>query len=312
MSDLPPLPYHRLLRADPGYRWWRPLVALLLLGTFILLGTLIVLVIGLVIGLSTGEVAVATLAEDLMALALVDAASPLSLFVGLGSVAVWLPAVPLALLCAGIRPVGLLHSVLFRFRWRWLLACLLPAGVVMGATLALTFWVLPVVGGESLGPVTTVAPNLIVSLVIIVLLVPFQAAAEEFVFRGLLMQVVGAWLRWLPFAVVISTVLFAFGHVYDIWGILDVGVFGITAALITWRTGGLEAAIVLHALNNISSFAVLASGVYGGTVVEQGGGSPIALVVTVVTMVGYALWIDRMATRRRLPRLAFPRLPASV
>lgn len=300
-----PLPYHRLLRADPRYRWWRPLVALLLLAVFILLGTLMVLVIGLIVGLSTGEVAVATMADDLTALALIDATSPLSLFIGLGSVAIWLPAVPLALLCAGIRPVGVVHSVLFRLRGRWLIACLLPAAVVMAVTLALTFWVLPLVGGEGLGPVTTPTSTLIVSLVIIVLLVPVQAAAEEYVFRGVLTQAVGAWLRWLPFAVVLPTLLFALGHIYELWGLLDVATFGITAALVTWRTGGLEAAIVLHALNNIASFAVLASGVTGATTIGREEGSAIALILTVVTMAGYAIWIDRMATRRHLQRFAF-------
>jgi membrane protease YdiL (CAAX protease family) len=304
---LPPLPYHRLLRVDPGYRWWRPLLALAMLVVLIVLGTLVVLVVGLIIGLSTGDVRVATLADDLTALALIDATSPLSLFVGLGSVAIWLPAVPLALLIAGIRPVGLVHSVLFRIRWRWLLACVVPSAVVVAAAIAVTFFTLPLMSGAQLGPMTTPLPTFLVSMAMVLLLVPFQAAAEEYVFRGIITQAIGAWVRWLPVALVVPTLLFAAGHIYDIWGLIDVSVFGITAAFVTWRTGGLEAAIVLHALNNIAAFAVLASGVTGGTSIGESGSSPSAIAVSVVTMAGFALWVDRMAARRGLARLAIPR-----
>lgn len=304
---LPPLPYHRLLRSDPRYRWWRPLLALAMLVVFIVLGTLVVLVVGLIIGLATDEVRVATLADDLTSLALIDTTSPLSLFVGLGSVAIWLPAVPLALLIAGIRPVGLIHSVLFRMRWRWLLACLLPASAVVVVGIGLTFWVLPLVSGAELGPMTTPLPIFLVSMAMVLLLVPFQAAAEEYVFRGIITQAIGAWVRWLPVALVVPTLLFAAGHVYDVWGLIDVSVFGITAAIVTWRTGGLEAAIVLHVLNNVAAFAVLASGITGSTAIGQSQSSPVAIAVSLVTMAGFALWVDRMAARRGLARLALPR-----
>ena len=102
-----------------------------------------------------------------------------------------------------------------------------------------------------------------VSALVILLLVPFQAAAEEYVFRGILMQSLGAWVRWAPLAIVLPTVLFAFGHIYDIWGLLDVAAFGLAAAWITWRTGGLEAGIVMHTVNNVVLFLLLASGVLG-------------------------------------------------
>ena len=106
---------------------------------------------------------------------------------------------------------------------------------------------------------------------------PFQAAAEEYVFRGILMQTLGAWVRWAPLAIVLPTVLFAFGHIYDVWGLLDVAAFGLAAAWITWRTGGLEAGIVMHTVNNVVLFLLLASGVLGGTAVTSDGGSPFAL-----------------------------------
>jgi membrane protease YdiL (CAAX protease family) len=309
----PELPYHRLLHSQPTYRWWRPLVALVLLAAFILVGTLVVLVIGMFIGIATGAIRTDDLAafqDDLLGLAMIDAASPLSLVIGLGSVAIWLPCVPLALLCAGIRPVaigrGIADSVQFRLRWSWLLACLGPAAVVMVVTMLATTVLFPLVTGEWLGPVTTAPAALVLAIALIVLIVPFQAAAEEYVFRGVFTQAIGGWIRWTPIALVVPTVLFAFGHLYDAWGLLDVATFGIAAAVVTWRTGGLEAAIAMHSLNNITLFALLATGSTGGTAVTSDAGSPAALGVTLVTMAGYVLWIDRMATRRGLQRRAIP------
>jgi uncharacterized protein len=120
------------------------------------------------------------------------------------------------------------------------------------------------------------------------------------------MQTLGAWIPWArvaaPVAIILPTVLFALGHIYDIWGLLDVAAFGLAAAFITWRTGGLEAGIVMHAVNNITLFLLLATGTLGGTAVTPEGGSPISVAITVVTMAGYAFWIDRLATKRGLVR----------
>jgi membrane protease YdiL (CAAX protease family) len=300
-----PVAYHRLYRGVPNYRWWRPLVALLLLAVFVVVATTIVLIIGIVIGALTGQIrfdSAEAFTADIYGLVELDAANPLKLAIGLGSVAVMLPLVPLALLCVGLRPVGMLSSIRFRLRWRWLLACLLPALVVMAVVSVATFVILPLVSGEPLGAWTVEPGTFAVSALVILLLVPFQAAAEEYVFRGILMQSLGAWVRWAPLAIVLPTVLFAFGHIYDIWGLLDVAAFGLAAAWITWRTGGLEAGIVMHTVNNVVLFLLLATGMLGGTAVTSDGGSPVALGITIVTMAAYAYWIDRLAERRGLQR----------
>jgi len=52
----PPLPYHRLLRALPGYRWWKPLVALVITAVLWVVFTGIVLVIGVVIATTQGRI----------------------------------------------------------------------------------------------------------------------------------------------------------------------------------------------------------------------------------------------------------------
>jgi len=310
-----PVAYHRLYRGVPTYRWWRPLVAVLLLGVFVIFATTIVLTLGLVIGAMTGQIrfdSAANIEQDIYGLVELDAANPLKLAIGLTSVAVMLPLVPLALLCAGLRPVGMVSSISFRLRWRWLAACLVPALVVMAIVSVVSFVIAPIIDGQPLGSMTVDPGTFAVSALIILLIVPFQAAAEEYVFRGILMQTLGAWVRWAPLAIVLPTILFAFGHIYDVWGLLDVAAFGLAAAWITWRTGGLEAGIVMHTVNNVVLFLLLASGVLGGTAVTSDGGSPFALAVTIVTMAGYVFWIDRLATRRSIQRrreLTPPPLP---
>lgn len=90
---------------------------------------------------------------------------------------------------------------------------------------------------------------------------PFQAAGEEYGFRGLIFRVVGSWTRnarlGLILAIAISSVLFALVHV-STSGLLNVWylVFAVGTAWITWRTGGLEIAVVLHAVFNATQFVI--------------------------------------------------------
>lgn len=307
------LPYHRLYRAQPTYRWWRPLVAVLLLAIFIVVTQLVIAIAVMVIVFASGAVTInsledaAALESELLVYFVPDAANPMTLIIGLGSVAIWLPLVPLALRCAGIRPAGvrtnITHSVTFRLRWRWMLVCAAPAALVIGLSGAFSL-VMGVVGGEQLGAFTTPIGVYALSLALILLIVPFQAAAEEFVFRGMLFQAIGSWVRWVPVALVLTTVAFAALHIYDIWGLLDVAAFGVAAIILTWRTGGLEAAIALHVLNNVVGLAIMGTGAFGPTAITAEGGSPEGLATTVVTMAAYVLIVLWMAKRRGIERLS--------
>jgi membrane protease YdiL (CAAX protease family) len=301
-----PVPYHRLLRTLPGYRWWKPLVAILLAFVFLVVGSVVVIVVGLVTGIATGEIPTDSL-EHLLSgianLAVLDAASPLRLFVSLASVAILLPCVQLALLCVGLRPISVRHSVAFRVRWRWMLFSVLPALAIIALSFGVSYGVFPLIDGEWLGAPTTDIALYAICAIFIVLLTPLQAAAEEYVFRGLLAQAIGAWIRYVPFAIIIPTILFASLHMYDIWGLLDVFVFGIAASLVVWRTGGLEAGIAMHSVNNVAIFLLLASGSLGTTVNEVTAGSPVSLGISIVTMALWVLWMSWLARRRGLARV---------
>lgn len=317
MSDLQP--YHRLLRTLPGYRWWRPLVALLLAGLYYLIFSIAVAIPILILAVLTGEVSVASLTAfqtDIENLALIDAASPVSLLLALGSLAVMLPAVQLGLLSAGLRPTGVRHSVAFRLRWGWLWRSSVPALVlVLGAT-GVPILISTAAGEPVLGPITTNPALFLGCAVIILLLTPFQSAAEEYVFRGFLAQVLGSWVRFAPVSIIVPTALFAAGHLYDAAGLASVAIFGFGAAFVVWRTGGLEAGIAYHSLNNILAFLLLASGALGTTVNESqtaadAGEAAIVIGSTVLGTGLWVLWVIALARRTGVARLAAaPAAPA--
>ncbi|ANZ39848.1 hypothetical protein BBK82_31175 [Lentzea guizhouensis] len=133
-----------------------------------------------------------------------------------------LPAVLLTVRWAGRQRPGSVNSVEGRVRWRWLAECggwsLAAAGLVVVAA---------AVGGErwnvALWPGWATFATL---AVVTVLVVPFQAAAEEYLCRGWLLQVLSSWTRvWWP-AALTGTVLFVVLHEYtDPLVIMDLAVF---------------------------------------------------------------------------------------
>ena len=267
---------------------------------YLVLSTAVVLGVALVVGAVAGPEALqrlqASLADDPLA-----ASDPLVMTVSLGSIAVMLPAVLLATRVVGRGAPGRLWSVAGRLRWRWLLRCV-PAGLAFVVlSVGLGSVVVPALLGESisLGPVTTPPATLLASVLVILLLVPVQATGEEVAFRGLAAQALGAWLPWAAVAVVLPTVAFALAHDYNAWGVLDVAVFGVGAAFVTWRTGGLEAAIVAHVLNNTAVFLLLAP--FDG--VGSSDGSPLGLAVTLVSVPVFVLLVLRRARRDGVARL---------
>jgi membrane protease YdiL (CAAX protease family) len=304
-------PYHRLYRTLAGYRWWRPLVALLLAVVYYLVFSVAVAVPVLILAVVTGEVSTtdaAQLQADIEALALIDAASPVSLLLALGSLAVMLPAVQLGMLSAGLRPTGARHSVAFRLRWRWLWISAVPALVMVVAGIGVPMLIGLALGQEVLGTFATDPVLFAGCAVIILALTPFQAAAEEYVFRGFLAQVLGSWVRFAPVAILLPTALFASLHYYDAAGLASVAIFGFGAAIVVWRTGGLEAAITYHTVNNIAAFLFLASGAYGTTVnqpetASDAGEASMVIVSTLLGTALWVLWILSLAKRRGIARL---------
>lgn len=287
--------YHRLFRILPEFRWWKPLAALLMgvsfyYGMTIVYQEVMLGVVQAVGGESARTALVKAALRDQQ-----DASNPLVLLFTLGSLSTMLPAVLIAVRLAGLGRFGQLTSVLGRIRWRWLLRCLIPGVVYAGVTVGLSAVIPDTYGGASSSSAGTPTPMpaLILSCIFIVLLVPFQASAEEFAFRGFGMQAVGSYFRWPIVAIILPNIGFALAHNYNIWGQLDVACLGVAFAYLTWRTGGLEAGIIAHVVNNVLVF-LLAAPVVATT---QAKGSPIGLGITVVASLVYVAIVTWLARR---------------
>jgi membrane protease YdiL (CAAX protease family) len=90
--------------------------------------------------------------------------------------------------------------------------------------------------------------GLIFALVSACLLAPL---AEEILYRGVLFRSLWNRIGVIPGAVV-SAAVFAILHFYDGYGLLSVGFFGLTCALLYAGTGSLVAVVMLHVLYNAS------------------------------------------------------------
>ncbi len=295
--------YHRLARSAPGYRWWKPLVTgLIALGIFV--GFTIVLVV-LLLASTVVFPEVGPIITKLITTGTIDNSAPVVLAFSLSSIAVILPSVWLARLIMGPRPVGLLSSIAGRLRWRWMMRLILPVVIAYGASTLFSVFLLPVLTGESI-PHGAVSSSTWIVVLVAVLLVPLQATAEEFFFRGYLAQMIGGWLKHPLFAILLPVPLFTIGHQYDVWGLIDVSVFAVVAGWLVWRTGGLEASIVAHIVNNTVIFVI---GAFGLIDVNSKTGSGLSVAISALTLALYAWLVVRAAKRFGLTRVRVVTLP---
>ncbi len=229
--------YPQLLRG-PRWRWWKPLLSLLVLvgigGVFVILLSLV----GEVVGAADGPLG--SFGDDL---------SPISTLVVDLILAALIPAAGLATWAVHrVRP-GFVSSIVGRVRWRWLLRCTL---------VTLPVWVLYLGVTALIDPPTPGRPaQWGLLLVLAVVVTPFQAAGEEYLFRGWLVQNVSSYFRHpmvgLVVSTVVSAVLFSLAHgSLDPWVIGSISTLAVAACYANWRTGGLEAGIALHLVNNVT------------------------------------------------------------
>ena len=149
------------------------------------------------------------------------------------------------------------------------------------------------------GELNEFTPEIRDFLLVVLLLTPLQAAAEEYAFRGYLLQAFGGFVRHPAFAVGLSSLLFAFAHGFgqDIPIFFDRLAFGVVAGTLVIVTGGLEAGIAMHVLNNWLAFsAALAYGDMGSALNPTGGtwwSIPVTLTQSLVYL-ALAWWVARL------------------
>ncbi|MFF3846623.1 type II CAAX prenyl endopeptidase Rce1 family protein [Streptomyces sp. NPDC002328] len=280
------LAYHRLARISARHRWWRPVVGTLFAAVGVLLATMVLYGVAEVWG------AVRDYPQDRDGM--VEFGDIPGTALDLVGIAVAIPVVLLTVRWIGSRPAGTVSSVTGGLRWGLMGRYTLAAVAVVAVTGGVTF-LLPG-DGE---PVRWAGWGFFLpALAMLLVLVPFQAAAEEYVFRGWLTQAVGAYVRSPWFAVVPQAVLFAAAHGWGTpWGFADLVVFGVIAGLLTVRTGGLEAAVVLHAVNNLFAFGVSAAVVDGLKSEDTAADAPWEYVLVdvagIAVFAAIVLWLAR-------------------
>lgn len=257
-------------------------------------GTVAVFVFGMAAAYMAGAEFAPDDGERLLADPLADDA------LGLLSLAVGIPAVMLAVRWCGSRPAGTLASVTGRLRWRWLGLCAGLAFAVMAVNMGgLALWEWFANGSEAFAGDAPGVGRFVWGLAVFLVLVPFQAAAEEFVFRGWLPQFFGGFLRSPWPGVAVASVLFALAHGFGGWsGFLLLLYSALWWGWLVERTGGLEAVIAVHTANNVLSFVIaLALGQLADT--STAADAPWeALVAELVTAPAYCLLVAHLAKKR--------------
>jgi membrane protease YdiL (CAAX protease family) len=291
-----PQPYLLLMRSR-DWAWWRPLFGLLLFVVvyFVLAAAAAV---AAVLGLLASGDDVGVLPD----LARAELTNPwVLLFVNV-SLIVAIPCVWMLWAVLHGMGIGWSSSVLGRLRWRLIRTYTGQAFAVLGVGIGLSVLLGFLFGEEDVtGPV----PGLAGLLVVVLLTTPLQSAAEEYVFRGYLSQSIAGWIghpqAGAIVAAVVTAALFSAGHAPpDVATFLDRFAFGLAASAVVWLTGGLEAAIALHAVNNVLVFlfaGLLGEGV-ATTEVPVGLGL-LALAVSLLTTAGYVLVVARSKGRSR-------------
>jgi membrane protease YdiL (CAAX protease family) len=283
-----PQPFLRAMRSR-SWAWWRPIAGLALLSVVYLVAAVALVLVALVTGIS----------PDLAMLDLVD---PGVLLVTNLSLILLIPTVWLAWAVAHGMPIGWSASVLARIRPRLFLPYTSMALGTLGVGILLS------VGTGVLldpGTVTGPVPDLGWLLLVVFLTTPLQSAAEEYLFRGYLSQMIAGWFRSHRIgaltAAVVTAAVFSLAHLPpDSLTFLDRFVFALAASATVWLTGGLEAAIVLHAVNNVLVFSLaglLGDGIATGEVPT--GSGILFVLITVVSMAGYVALVARSRERLR-------------
>jgi membrane protease YdiL (CAAX protease family) len=300
-----PLEFHQILRGGRE-GWWWPLIGLPAAAVAFLVAQVAITVPFLAVAVARGD----SLGDARGALADFSDPTASSMAFLLLNLAVLIPIVLLVLrVVHGLKP-GWASSVRSRLRWGFFGVCLGLAFLALLASTAVSLLIQgsgDTTGGGSLVEFDSKTRDL---ALILLLLTPLQAAGEEYGFRGYLTQVFGSVFAVLGprgsriVAVLAPATLFALAHgAQSIPVFFDRFAFGVVAGVLVIVTGGLEAGIAMHVLNNYLAFGVaLAYGTLAESLQPTGGSwwqIPVTLTQSLVYL-GLAWWVARrmgLATR---------------
>ncbi|MFG6502477.1 CPBP family intramembrane glutamic endopeptidase [Microbacterium sp. P05] len=283
----PGLPFSSSYRT-PASRWWKGAFSIVVVVAAVLVittvGSLVATVVELVLGTQDPEA---------LTRGIVAVTPGLLLATNLSLAAAGAVAIVAHRYVSGVR-VSFFPSVRPGFRWRWL-----AVSTLIAAPFYLVF-----AASSFLDPAfrVTESPTLLAFLVVIVLTTPLQAAAEEFLFRGVIQRAAGSWVRSPRGALVVGTVVsatvFSAAHfAADPWLIAYYFLFGAGLSVLAQRSGGVESGIAIHTVNNVFLLAVaaMAGEMDAGFDRSAGVGSPVLLLPILMLAVVIAIlsWLAR-------------------
>lgn len=302
MSEYPPAlrdrRYHEALSA-PRRPWWITTLALVTFAASVVVLSVLLSFAALELDLILGLTSLDDVATSVFAI------TPT---VFLANNLVLASLIPISMLIQwafyGVRPRWM-HSV--TGTWRWHL-------VRRSALFIVPIFLLYTGAGLALAAVSLIeqppSGTTLALLIIVVLTTPLQAAGEEYGFRGFITRTVGSFSSrpGISFALgtVASSIVFALVHfAADPWLIAYYLVFAVGMSLIVRATGGLEIAVLIHALNNVLLLipAVVLSSLEESFNRDVGAAGPFALVpmviISIITMI-----VVRWAPRRGVTSVA--------
>jgi uncharacterized protein len=246
-----PREYHQMLRTW-NYAWWKPLVGILLVGVGMVVVAPLVLMPVLIAGVAIEGGPFWESFEEAATLQAIGPASLLYLNLTLGStiLVTWL----VMRVIHRMRPRWL-TSVAPKMRWKFFFVCIGLAVIALIAQIVVGALMPGSQEADVVGEMNEFTTTTAVLALIVLVTTPLQAAGEEYVFRGYLMQALGSLFNNKWVAVVVTATLFAMAHgVQNFPLFFDRFMFGLIAGWLVVRTGGLEAGIAMHILNNFLAF----------------------------------------------------------
>jgi membrane protease YdiL (CAAX protease family) len=288
--------YHHFLRT-PRARWWQGLSLILTFVVLYLTLSLVLSVGAIAFDVATGRLDAGSLTEGRLtmtpALLLATNLAP-ALMIPAGMMLQWG--------FFGQRPRWM-HSVQGAFRWR-----LLARAAVFIVPLWAIYAVATTFAFSPAGTGRFTAESLAL-LVIVLLTTPLQAAGEEYGARGLLTRAAGSWAAdpriALLLGTMVSATLFTIAHgAGDPWLIVYYFVFAVSLSVVTWRTGGLELAVLIHGVNNVFLFVLsvsLGADLSQAFNRQNGVAGPsmlIAMAMMVLISAGVWVWAARQGVTR--------------
>lgn len=233
-------------RTFEKYKWYKPLIAIVLvLILYFIFEIILTLVFTTIYGNGVLNSAISGGYETLNT-------SDVSVYFSYLSIVILFPIMYIVSKIVRDRPFSSYASSRGGWNWKIYFKCLL-----VPLAIYLVFDIISILMGNESGSNSQIS---LIALILSTILIPAQCIAEEYAFRGLLMQSFGSWFKIPILAIIVQALIFAVVHPYNSIGVIAILVSGIVYGVLAWRTNGLEAGAAIHSINNLFSFYVVALG----------------------------------------------------